>query len=320
MHAAYSALGRFTVRFRWLVLLVVWLVAIIGSFAVFPSLTSVTKANNSDFLPKNSPSTIASDLASPLQNVQPHAGPGRRVPHDGKLTATDARYIEQLITALEQGASTSSRCVTLARRRTAWPTRSRPCPTSTLGQDGPSKTLIGDLRAAVRSVRAPPGIQTNVAGQARRPDRSRGEVRQHRAAGPAAVDRVHPDPADLHLPVAARAADHAAAGVADQSVRRSGRRRAHPRWLQVSSLSQIMLIILVLGAGTDYALFLIFRVREEIRSGLRATGRDRAVGRAGRRVDHLLRRHGHRGPAQPAGRRPSASTRASARRWRSRSS
>ena len=38
--------------------------------------------------------------------------------------------------------------------------------------------------------------------------------------------------------------------------------------LQVSSLSQIMLIILVLGAGTDYALFLIFRVREEVRSGL----------------------------------------------------
>jgi RND superfamily putative drug exporter len=29
-----------------------------------------------------------------------------------------------------------------------------------------------------------------------------------------------------------------------------------------------MLIILVLGAGTDYALFLIFRVREEVRSGL----------------------------------------------------
>jgi RND superfamily putative drug exporter len=38
--------------------------------------------------------------------------------------------------------------------------------------------------------------------------------------------------------------------------------------LQVSSLSQIMMIILVIGAGTDYGLFLIFRVREEIRNGL----------------------------------------------------
>jgi putative drug exporter of the RND superfamily len=38
--------------------------------------------------------------------------------------------------------------------------------------------------------------------------------------------------------------------------------------LQVSSLSEIMLTVLILGAGTDYGLFLIFRVREEIRGGL----------------------------------------------------
>ena len=38
--------------------------------------------------------------------------------------------------------------------------------------------------------------------------------------------------------------------------------------LQVSSLSEIMLTVLILGAGTDYGLFLIFRVREEIRAGL----------------------------------------------------
>ncbi len=37
--------------------------------------------------------------------------------------------------------------------------------------------------------------------------------------------------------------------------------------LQVSSLTQIMLLILTLGAGTDYGLFLVFRVREELRAG-----------------------------------------------------
>ena len=37
--------------------------------------------------------------------------------------------------------------------------------------------------------------------------------------------------------------------------------------LQVSSLTQIMLLILILGAGTDYGLFLVFRVREELRTG-----------------------------------------------------
>ncbi len=37
--------------------------------------------------------------------------------------------------------------------------------------------------------------------------------------------------------------------------------------LKVSQLAQLMLIVLVLGAGTDYGLFLVFRVRENLRDG-----------------------------------------------------
>ncbi len=37
--------------------------------------------------------------------------------------------------------------------------------------------------------------------------------------------------------------------------------------LKVSQLSQLLLIVLVLGAGTDYGLFLVFRVREHLRRG-----------------------------------------------------
>ena len=38
--------------------------------------------------------------------------------------------------------------------------------------------------------------------------------------------------------------------------------------MQVSSITQLLLIVLVLGAGTDYGVFLVFRVREELRRGL----------------------------------------------------
>ena len=40
--------------------------------------------------------------------------------------------------------------------------------------------------------------------------------------------------------------------------------------LKISEITQLLLIVLLIGAGTDYGLFLVFRVREEIRAGRRA--------------------------------------------------
>ena len=48
--------------------------------------------------------------------------------------------------------------------------------------------------------------------------------------------------------------------------------------LQVSSLAQLLLIVLVLGAGTDYGLFLVFRVREELRAEHHGEAGDRYPG------------------------------------------
>ena len=70
--------------------------------------------------------------------------------------------------------------------------------------------------------------------------------------------------------------------------------------LQVSTITQTMLTVLLLGAGTDYGLFFIMRVREEMADGAsphRAIEQRRALRR---RVDHVLRGHRHRGAGHPA--------------------
>jgi RND superfamily putative drug exporter len=266
MHAAYSALGRFVVRFRWIVL-VVWLLLIFGSFAAFPSLNSVVKANNDDFLPKSSPSTVASHLASPLQNSNLTPVPVVVSNTQGRLTTQDAAYIQQLVTALGKVPH-----VTQVRDLGSSPdgvaNQIQTLANINLGQDGPSKTLVDDLRTAIHGVRAPPGVQTNVAGQLA--DQIDLEAKSGNTA-----DRVQllsvvfililliiifrsPLAPLITLLPALLISQFAGRVVAELT--HAG--------LQVSSLSQIMMIILVLGAGTDYALFLIFRVREETRAGL----------------------------------------------------
>jgi putative drug exporter of the RND superfamily len=268
MHAAYSALGRFTVRFRWPIL-VFWLVLIFGSFAAFPSLGSVVKSNNSDFLPKNAPSTIASNLASPLQNSNLTPIPVVVARTNGTLTASDAVYVQQLVVALSK-----VKHVTQVRDLGTSPdgvaVQIQTLANVSFGEDGPLKTLVGNLRVAIHGVRAPPGVQTHLAGQVA------DQIDQEAKSGNTA-QRVQILALIFILILLvfifrsplAPLITLAPALLISQFASRVVAELTHAG-LQVSSLSQIFMVILVLGAGTDYALFLIFRVREEIRSGLSA--------------------------------------------------
>jgi len=70
MDTVFAALGRFDVRFRYLIV-VAWVAITIFSVIVFPSLSSVIKSTTiSDFLPSNAPSIQASNLATPFQNTK----------------------------------------------------------------------------------------------------------------------------------------------------------------------------------------------------------------------------------------------------------
>ena len=65
MNAFFDGLGRFSVRFRWLIV-VVWIVGTAASVHFLPSLASQVNNDNSAFLPNNAPSTVAGNLAEPL--------------------------------------------------------------------------------------------------------------------------------------------------------------------------------------------------------------------------------------------------------------
>ena len=70
--------------------------------------------------------------------------------------------------------------------------------------------------------------------------------------------------------------------------------------LQVSTITETMLTVLLLGAGTDYGLFFIMRVREEIAAGASPHQAIERCGPVRGRVDHVLGGHGDRRPALPA--------------------
>jgi putative drug exporter of the RND superfamily len=266
MHDFYSSLGRFSVRFRWFIV-VFWLAATILAGHFFPSLLSVTKQSNTDFLPKSSPSNVASRLGSPLQNANLTAVPVVVSRPGGKLTSADIPYINRLVTALAKVPH-----VTRARDLGSSPdgvaTQIQTLANINVGQEGPIKGLVDGLRAAITGVRAPPGVQTHLAGQAA--DQVDNQAKSGNAGSQVQLLSVIFILALLVLIFRSPLAPIVTLAPAFIVTELSGRIVAEftHYGVQVSSLCQIMLIILVLGAGTDYGLFLIFRVREEIRAGL----------------------------------------------------
>jgi RND superfamily putative drug exporter len=63
--ALFAAIGRFSVRFRWPMLLV-WVAGAVAAAALLPSLSSVTQNDNTKFLPASAPVEHALKLAAPF--------------------------------------------------------------------------------------------------------------------------------------------------------------------------------------------------------------------------------------------------------------
>jgi putative drug exporter of the RND superfamily len=265
----FAVAGRLSVRFRWAIVLA-WAAGAIAAMVLLPSLSNVTQSDNTSFLPASAPSEQAAQLASPLQGASLTAVTVVAARAGGALTAADQAAIARLSGALSRVAK-----VTAVRDagQSADGRAEQLTVLAALAQSGGLATsqqasLVASLRDVMRATARPAGLAAYTAGPvATRVDtnaistKTGAQVQWFSIifviALLIAVFRSALAPLIAVLPalVVVLAAERLTAEAAVHG-------------LGVSQIASLLLIVLVLGAGTDYALFLMFRVREEMRAGL----------------------------------------------------
>jgi putative drug exporter of the RND superfamily len=267
IHAAFGGIGKFAVKFRWFIV-VVWVVAAIGVPRALPALSSVTEGNNANFLPASAPSEHALQLAKPLGGSTLTPVPVVAASTQGALTPADQSWLQTLEQDLGQ-VPTVVKVRDLGRSPDGQAAQIQVLSNVSQGGTGSGlTTLVKDLRSAISRASPPSGLSVHLAGavainvdQQAKSGNTDSQIQLlsiifiigllllvFRAALAPFITLI---PAALAVtisgPLVAEAAQHG---------------------LKVSPLAQILLIVLVLGAGTDYGLFLVFRVRENLRAGM----------------------------------------------------
>jgi RND superfamily putative drug exporter len=260
----FVRLARFDVRFRWLIL-AGWIGLVVLGTVALPSLSSNSKANNTQFLSASSPSVKAAKLAAPFQGKSASSTAILVAARSsGPLTPADlaavgraeqaAQQVPGVALVRDEGVSRDGRAAQALV--TVTPAASN--------STGASKAVVDGLRATFTHVGAPTGLSLHLTGQlAISVDASNthsGAIATftlvfvvvllfvvYRAALAPLITLI---PAVLSFLLAGRLVGAAA---------KAG--------LSMPSVSQQLLIVLLLGAGTDYGLFLSSRVREELARG-----------------------------------------------------
>lgn len=266
MSRFFERLGVFAVRFKYAIV-VVWIAGLIAALAFLPSIGSVVQNNFSNFLPTNSPSIKAAQLADVFQKStdstvvvvadNPHAA----------LTTADTTYLNSLSQTLKSVPSVVKSNVAAISANGKAEQIEVVSSTSQFNDLG-IKSLVNDLQAKLQSNPAPADLQIHLAGTVAT---AVAQADQNNSSASATqgfsvlfilvllfiVFRSVLAPFLTLLPalIVTLLAGPVVA------------RLTSVLHYQVSSVTQLLMIVLVLGAGTDYGLFLVFRTREELNRG-----------------------------------------------------
>jgi len=261
----FAAIARFDIRFRWLIV-AVWLVGVVAGGRLLPGLTSVTHASNGQFLPSSSPSEQATRLAAPFQVVDPNQTATVVASRaSGQLTAADAAAMSQIEHAVRQvpGVASVRDVGTSPDGRAAQAVVT--VPGSVSSSNAAATDAVRRIRAAMGQPGVPPGLDLHLTG----PLAVSADARNTETSGITrftllfvivvlfVVYRAALAPLVTLIPAAL--AVIISGPLIAEIMGRAG--------IAVPPSSQPLLIVLLLGAGTDYGLFLCFRFREELARG-----------------------------------------------------
>jgi RND superfamily putative drug exporter len=271
----FSALGRASVRLRWIVI-AAWVAAAVVTTVALPSMGSEVNNDNSQFLPPSSSSLKAATLAAPLLGTVTNESPVLVVAavRTGGLSAADAGSLMALageVAALEGVRSVKLAGVSADRAAAELQVEVAAGQANVAAQ----KPVVGSIGKALASFNASLaarnlGLQAHLAGAV-----------ATNVANQSSADKASREVQDVSLvfivlllvlifrsllaPLITLAPAGAALAV---SMRLIGALGMHG--LKISEITELLLIVLLLGAGTDYGLFLVYRTREEIKAGLAA--------------------------------------------------
>lgn len=261
----FRAFAKFIVKWRWLII-ILWIIAVPVIVKTLPSLANVTTQSNSAFLPKSSQAQHAEKLIAPFQGSNTNAtltlvvdsSSGALNPADEAAIASleaKLKALPSISTVREQAISSDAQAEQIL------------IGTTITGFSQNSTQVVSNIRDQFNKIAKPADLSFHLTGalaenvdDSNNNNKARNNTQTYilifiivllfvvyRSILAPFITLI---PAGLSLVIASPViAESTKIGV------------------QVSPITQLLLIVLLLGAGTDYGIFLVFRVREEMKKG-----------------------------------------------------